>query len=93
MLRGQRLDGLDHVGDQRREREIFELQLHPPRLDLGEIENVIDQTRGDAGLREHVFERFKVLLCSFHIFRSISLTPMMAFSGVPRLGRLILARN
>jgi hypothetical protein len=39
----QWLDGLNHVGDQRREREGFEMQLHPPGLDLGKVENIVDQ--------------------------------------------------
>ena len=41
ILRRQRLDGLDHIVDQRSEREIFELQLHPSSLDLGQVEDVI----------------------------------------------------
>jgi hypothetical protein len=43
VLRRQRLDGLDHVVDERCEREMLELQLHPPGLDLGEVENIVDQ--------------------------------------------------
>src|SRR6202048_2954989 len=41
VLRCQRLDRLDHVVDERREREVFELELHEPGLDLGEVEDIV----------------------------------------------------
>ena len=35
VLRRHRLDGLDHVGNERRKREGLDLQLHSPGFDLG----------------------------------------------------------
>ena len=43
ILRSHRIDGLGHVVDHRRHRECFKVKLHPPSLDFGEVENVIDQ--------------------------------------------------
>ena len=43
VLRRHRLDRLGHVLDQRRQRKQFEVKLHSPRLDLGEVQNVVDQ--------------------------------------------------
>jgi hypothetical protein len=62
VLRRQRFDGLDHVGDQRREREGFRLQFHPPGLDLGEVEDVVDQGEQMPGRAEHAIEGLGVLL-------------------------------
>jgi hypothetical protein len=43
LLRGQRLErGLD-VLEQRAEREPFRADVHPPRLDLGKVEDVVDE--------------------------------------------------
>ena len=69
-----------------------EIQLHPPRLDLGEVEDVVDQGEQMPARAEHAVERFEVLLSASASSRSISLTPMMALSGV-RSSWLILARN
>src|SRR5207244_1385170 len=41
--RAHRLDGLGHVLDHGHQRERFEMKLHAPRLDLGEVEDVVDQ--------------------------------------------------
>ena len=92
VLRRQRLDGLDHVVDQRRKRERFEMKLHPPGLDLGQVEDVVDQGEQVPARAEHAVERLGVLLSASASSRSISLTPMMALSGV-RSSWLILARN
>ncbi len=62
VLRRQRFDGLDHVVDEGREREGLELQLHPTCLDLGEVENVVDQREQMTACAEHAVERFGVLL-------------------------------
>jgi hypothetical protein len=62
VLYRQRLDGLDHAADQRCEREGFELQLHAARLDLREVEDVVDQGEEVAGRSQDAVERFQVLL-------------------------------
>jgi hypothetical protein len=41
-LRRHRLDRLGYVLDQRRQRERLEVKLHSPRLDLGQVEDVVD---------------------------------------------------
>jgi hypothetical protein len=38
------------------------MKLHPPRLDLGEVENVVDQSEQVPGGAEHAVERLDVLL-------------------------------
>ena len=62
VLRRQRFDGLDDIVDQRRERESFEMKLHPPGLDLGEVEDVVDQGEQVPARAEHAVERLDVLL-------------------------------
>ena len=62
VLRRHRLDRLGHVLDQRRQRERFEMKLHSPRLDLGEVENVVDQREQVPARAEHPIERLDVLL-------------------------------
>ena len=39
------LDGFGHIIDQRHQRERFEVKLHTPGLDLGEVEDVVDQRK------------------------------------------------
>ena len=46
----------------RHQRERFEVKLHPPRLDLGQIENVVDQGEQMPARAEHAVERLEVLL-------------------------------
>src|SRR3984893_15502345 len=67
ILRRQRLDCLDHALDERRKREIFELQLHPTGLDLGEVEDVVDQSEQMTTSTEHAVKRLSILLCCLHI--------------------------
>src|SRR5262249_8198357 len=51
----------------RRERKIFELQLHAPGLDLGEIENIVDERKEMAAGAENAVERLGVLLCGLGV--------------------------
>ena len=44
------------------QRESFEMKLHPPGLDLGEVEDVVDQGEQVAARAEHAVERLEVLL-------------------------------
>src|ERR1700730_3718151 len=67
VLRRQRFDRLDHAVDQWRKNEGFEIKLHPPGLDLGEIEDVVDQREQMPAGAEHPVERLEVLLCCFGI--------------------------
>ena len=67
ILRRQRLDCLDHALDERRKREIFELQLHPTGLDLGEVEDVVDQSEQVTTSTEHAVKRLSILLCCLRI--------------------------
>ena len=67
VLGRKRLNGLDHAVDERRKREIFQLQLHAASLDLGEIEDVVDQREQMPAGAEHPVERLEVLLCCFGI--------------------------
>ena len=68
-----------------------ELQL--PGLDLGEVEHVVDQAEQVPGGAQHRSQRFERLVRGDSASsRSISVTPMMALSGV-RSSWLMLARN
>src|SRR5262249_29615104 len=58
----QRLNGLDDAFDERRKREIFELPLHTPSLNLGQVENVVDQRKQMPARAEHAVERLGILL-------------------------------
>ena len=62
VLHRQRFDGLDDIIDQRCKREGFEMQLHPPGLDLRQVENVVDQGKQVPARTQHAIERFGVLL-------------------------------
>ena len=62
VLSRHRLDGLNHILDNRRERERFEVKLHAPRLDLGEVEDVVDQGEQVPARAEHAVKRLGVLL-------------------------------
>jgi hypothetical protein len=42
----------------RHQRECFEVKLHPPRFDLGEVENVINQGEQMPASAEYAIERF-----------------------------------
>ena len=55
----QRLNGFGDAFDEGREREIFELQLHAPSLDFGEVEDVVDQGEQVSAGAEHAVERFQ----------------------------------
>jgi hypothetical protein len=93
VLRRQQLDGFDHVIDERSEHENFELQLHPTSLDLGEVENIVDESKQMPGRAEHASSGSTTPCCNASASsRSISLTPMMPLSGV-RSSWLILAKN
>src|SRR6516164_2138604 len=67
LLCRQRLDGLDYASDQRRDREVFEMKLHAPGFDLGEVQNVIDQRKEMPACAEYAVERLGVLLCRLGI--------------------------
>src|ERR1700730_16461121 len=55
------------VGDKRREREIFELQLHPAGFDLREVEDVVYQSEQVPRCPEHAVERFEFLIEALRI--------------------------
>jgi hypothetical protein len=38
------------------------VKLHTPRLDLGEVEDIVDQSKQMAASAEHAVERLHVLL-------------------------------
>src|SRR5208337_4934362 len=40
----------------------FEVKLHAPSLDLGEVENVVDEGEEMPGRAKHAVERFEVLI-------------------------------
>ena len=60
VFRRQRLDGLDDIVDQRRKAESIKMKLHPPRLDLGEVENVVDQCEQMPTRTQHAVKRLGV---------------------------------
>ena len=62
VLLRQRLHGLDDVLDQRSERERFEVKLHSPGFDLGQVENVVDQREQMARGAQHPVERLDLIL-------------------------------
>jgi predicted pyridoxine 5'-phosphate oxidase superfamily flavin-nucleotide-binding protein len=53
ILRRHRLDGLGHVLDHGQQRKPFEMKLHAPGLDLGEVEDIVDQCEQVATRAEH----------------------------------------
>src|SRR6516162_1941785 len=63
----QRLNGLGHAFDERREREIFELEFHPSSFNLREVEDVIDESKQMPCRAEHTVERLDILLERFGI--------------------------
>jgi hypothetical protein len=54
--------GFCHTVYERREREIVELKLHPPRFDLREVEDIIDESKQVPARAEHAVKRLHVLL-------------------------------
>ena len=56
------LDGVDDIVDQSRNRKTFEDKVHFPGLDLGQIENVVDQRQKMAGCTLDTFERLDLIL-------------------------------
>ena len=76
-----------------RKREIFQLQLHAASLDLGEIEDVVDQREHVPPPQEWSSGSSASCFAASASSRSISLTPMMALSGVRQLCDSMLARN
>ena len=53
--------------DQRREGEGLQIKLHASRLDLGQVEDVVDQGEQVPPSAEHAVERLKVLSCRLRI--------------------------
>ena len=70
------------------------MKLHAPRLDLGEVENVVDQGKQVTAGVEHALQRFARLLRAEPraCWVIIWVRPMMELSGV-RNSWLMLARN
>src|SRR5262245_15703803 len=62
ILCSQRFDCLDNLVDQGRQSKTTQVELHPPGLDLREVEDVVDQGEQVTASAEHAVERFKVLL-------------------------------
>jgi len=62
VLRRHRLDGFSHVLDYGHQRERFEVKLHAPRLDLGQVEYVVNQREQVSAGTQHAVERLGVLL-------------------------------
>jgi hypothetical protein len=54
-------DGLDDIVNQRSEGEGLQAKLHPPGLDLGEVEDVVDQREQVTARAEHAVEGLNVL--------------------------------
>ena len=90
----QRLGRFRHLLEQMRELDVLEAELEPARLDLGEIENLVDQLQQVLAGAVDALERLDevALAASSASSRSISVMPMMALSGV-RSSWLMLARN
>ena len=61
VLRRHRADGLHHVVDQRRDRERLEVEVHLAGLDLGQVENVVDQREQVPGGAQHALERLDLV--------------------------------
>jgi hypothetical protein len=53
---GERRHGAQHVLDHRAELEVLQMELHLAGLDLGEIENVVDERQQVAARRLHLLE-------------------------------------
>src|ERR1700730_12428828 len=67
VLRRQRFDRLDNALDQWRKSKGFEIKLHPPGLDLGQVKDIVDQGEQVTACAEHAIERLEVLLCGLRI--------------------------
>jgi hypothetical protein len=61
VLRRQRIDGLDDIINQRSGGEGLQAKLHLPGLDLGEVEDVVDQGEQVTARAEHAVEGLNVL--------------------------------
>ena len=68
------------------------MKLHAPGLDLGEVEDVVDEREQVPAAPSTRSIGSRSCLSASASSRSISLTPMMALSGV-RSSWLMLARN
>ena len=77
-----------------RQIEIAQLQLHPSRLDLGEIQDVVDQREQVVPRLQDVADVFGLFFVKLaeHALVSTSEKPMIALSGV-RSSCDMLARN
>ena len=53
---------VDDLVDQRRQSKGVQIKLHPPGLDLGEVEDVVDQREEVAARSEHAIQRLDILL-------------------------------
>ena len=62
VLRRHRADGLHHVLDQRRDREGLDVEVHLAGLDLGQIEDVVDQREQVLGRAQHALERLELVV-------------------------------
>ena len=56
------LDGVNDVADQSRNRETFEDEVHFSGLDLGQIENIVDQRQKMAGRTLDTIERLDLIV-------------------------------
>ena len=62
VLRRERADRLHHVLDQRRDRERLDVELHLARLDLGEVEDVVDEREQMPAGAQHALERLDLVV-------------------------------
>src|SRR5262249_48907857 len=88
VLRRHRLDGLGDVLDRGHERERFEVKLHSPRFDLGEVEDVVDQGEQVACRAQHPIERLEFVL-AFEIAGVLQQPLGDANDGVERCAQLV----
>src|SRR5262245_53570087 len=88
VLRRHRLDRLGYVLDCRHEQERFEVKLHSPRLDLGQIEDVVDQGEQVACRAQNAVERLELVL-AFEIAGVLQQHLGDADDGVERRAQLV----
>ena len=67
-------------------RERFEMKLHPPRFDLGQVEDVVDQREQMPARAEHAVERLGILLQRLRILAQHLAHPD---DGVERRAQLV----
>ena len=83
------MDRLDDVLNQRRDGEGIEIQLHLARLDLGEVENVVDQGEKVTARTQHALQRLDLFFPPFKVASILDQHLGNPDDGVQRRAQLV----